>query len=284
MKQSDRASLTPRRAAALLAVGFLCAGPVSQAGADPTPAPPEASAGHTVVVELFTSQGCSTCPPADQLLTRLGAESAGRVVPLAFHVDYWNRIGWLDPFSSHDWSLRQTAYARARGLQQVYTPQAIVDGMTEIVGSEEEKLRAAITAAAAKPGAQISLQVEPKSSGFRATAEVDLPESLRGAKLDLMMAVFETGLVTSVGKGENEGRTLHDDYVVRILRRVDGVSGTGRSRHSSTLSLEKDWNRSRLGVVAFVQDPASLEIRGAAALPLSGVADKAPAGSAAGGL
>jgi len=224
-----------------------------------------------VVVELFTSQGCSTCPPADRLLGSLGEEGAGRVVPLSFHVDFWNSLGWKDPFSSHAWTERQTAYARAFRLRQVYTPQAVVDGRAEMVGSDGDRLRAAIAAAPSRPAAKISLQLEPSASGVLVRAEVDLPEALRGRKLDLMLALFETGLVTAVGRGENGGRTLRNDYVVRNLRRAGRLAARGpdQTRHTAELSLEKEWERSRLGVAAFLQDPRSLEIFGAASRLLS---------------
>ena len=224
-----------------------------------------ASAPRAVVVELFTSQGCSTCPPADRLLAQLGQSSGGRVVPLAFHVGYWNSAGWTDPFSASEWTKRQEAYAHRFGSSQVYTPQAVVDGAAELIGSRETELRAAIASAAARPAATISLSLEPSEKEVRVAARVDLPDSLRGRKRDLMVAVYETGLVTPVARGENGGRTLADDYVVRRLARAGRIGES--STVAATLPLEKDWNRARLGVAAFLQDPETLEIRGAAAAP-----------------
>ncbi len=275
MRRSGRSLTTCRAAAgaaaaaaAIVLGGGLRASPASARTGPPssTPAPR-----HVVVVELFTSQGCSTCPPADRLLSRLGAAGAD-VLPLAFHVDYWNRIGWTDPFSSHDWSQRQVEYARALGLKNVYTPQAVVDGAAEMVGSEENQVRAAIASAASKPAAAISLELEPKGSKVRVTARIALPEPLRGGPENLMLAVYETGLVTPVKAGENNGQTLHNDYVVRSLRRAAEIAPGGSTSTSATatLSLEKGWNRSALGVAAFLQDPRSLAIRGAGAALLPG--------------
>ena len=227
-------------------------------GEDPVPSAPRA-----VVVELFTSQGCSTCPPADRLLATLGQTSGGRVVPLAFHVGYWNSAGWTDPFSASEWTKRQEAYAHRFGSSQVYTPQAVVDGTAELIGSRETELRAAIATAAARPAATISLSLQPSEKEVRVAARVDLPDSLRGRKRDLMVAVYETGLVTSVERGENGGRTLANDYVVRRLARAGRIGES--SEVAATFPLEKDWNRARLGVAAFLQDPETLEIRGAAA-------------------
>src|SRR5262245_45971684 len=250
-----------RAAAAVVAVSVLVAVPAG-AGDDPP------AIGHPVVVELFTAQGCSTCPPADRLLTELGGEGAGRVVTLAFHVDYWNHEGWTDPFSSADWTQRQAGYARKLGLQQVYTPQAVVDGTVEVIGSRSAELRAAVTAAAARPAAAIVLKLEPSESKVRVRADVELPEALRSrGSWQLMLAVYETGLVTPVSSGENGGRTLQNDYVVRTLKRGDRVRTS--STQTATLSLEKSWNRERLGVAAFLQDPSTLEIRGASARALN---------------
>lgn len=225
-------------------------------------------ADHQVVVELFTAQGCSTCPPADRLLTRLGEEAG--VVPLAFHVDFWNHIGWTDPFSSNEWTRRQAAYVRELAAAGAYTPQAVVDGGAELVGSDEPALRAAIAAAAARPAATISLHLVPAADDVTLTAEVELPAELRGRRLDLMAALYETDLVTAVSRGENGGQTLRNDYVVRLLRRAGRLAPGAASpaRFTARLPLAKDWNRSHLGVAAFVQDPKSLDIHGAAAEPI----------------
>jgi hypothetical protein len=233
--------------------------------------PASPPSGHTVVVELFTSQGCSSCPPADRILSELGSQQNARVIALSFHVDYWNHDGWTDPFSRHDWTERQSAYARLLGLRSVYTPEAVVDGRTEMVGSDANRLRAAIAAAAQRTAASVSIHLDVEKSKVAVAATVDRPEILRSRKLDLMLAVFETNLVTSVGKGENGGKTLRNDYVVRSLRRAATLSSGGANPSSqlTTLSLDDSWKRAELGIAAFVQDPSSLEILGAAALPLS---------------
>jgi hypothetical protein len=230
----------------------------------------DADSGRVVLVELFTSQGCSSCPPADRLVSEIAAERAGRMVTLEFHVDFWNSLGWKDPFSAKDWTDRQVAYEKALGQSQVYTPQAVVDGQAETIGSDAPKLRAALDAAAARPGGRIALRLEPSGNRVAVGADVSLPDGLRDQGLDLMMAVFERNLTTPVGRGENGGRTLHNDFVVRSLERVDRIAARGpaSSHHSATLRLSKDWDPSRLGVAAFLQDPKSLAILGAAAQPV----------------
>jgi hypothetical protein len=234
------------------------------AGEDPARTnDPATPSDHAVVVELFTSQGCSSCPPADRLLHELGERGAGRLVPLAYHVDFWNHAGWTDPFSSGDWTKRQESYARRLGLRSVYTPQAVVDGGAELVGSDAAALQAAIAAAAAKPAASIGLRLEPRESKVLVEASVDLPEPLRGRKWDLMVALYETGLSTAVGRGENGGRTLQNDYVVRSLQRAGRLKES--SKEEASLKVDSAWNRAHLGVAAFLQDPDTLEIRGASA-------------------
>jgi hypothetical protein len=249
------------RAALGVVLGITIFATKGSAGAPPAPPP-----GHVVLLELFTSQGCSSCPPADRLLSAIGAEDAGRVVPLAFHVDYWNHQGWTDPFSSRDWTLRQIAYERKLGLNQPYSPQAVVDGTTEMVGSEADKLRAAIRSASERPGATLALDVAPSPSKVEVAVQVDVPETLRDRKLDLYVVLFETGLSTAVGRGENGGQTLQNDYVVRAIDRVGRLpKGESASHHTASLKTSKDWNAARLGVAAFVQDAGSLAVLGAAA-------------------
>jgi hypothetical protein len=249
-------------AVVLTAVGSLAAVPVPLPGAVPEG---DASAGHPVVVELFTSQGCFTCPPADRLLARLGREAGGQVVPLAFHVDSWNHAGWTDPFSDAAWSRRHAFYARTLRADGAFTPQAVVDGAVATLGSDETALRAAIAAAAARPAATIRLELEPGPKSVAVQVAVDLPVELRDRKLDLMLAVFETGLETAVGRGENGGRKLLDDYVVRTLERAGRIPGgaVATSHLAADLALRDGWVRARLGVAAFVQDPKTLSIHGA---------------------
>lgn len=242
---------------------------VPAAGADEgRPAAP------AVVVELFTSQGCSSCPPADRLLARLAAESGGRVVALAFHIDGWNSPAWTDPFSSAAWSRRQEAYGRALRVDHLYTPQAVVAGRVEALGSDEALLRRAIAAAGAEVAARIDLELARRPGKVVATAVAEVPSELGDRKLDLMLAVVETGLVTPVRGGENGGRELRDDYVVRDLRRIGRVGrGEATARATAEVTLDRSWDPGHLGVAVFVQDPRSLAILGAAARELPATGD-----------
>ncbi|MEA2563524.1 MAG: hypothetical protein QOH06_5028 [Acidobacteriota bacterium] len=222
-----------------------------------------------VVIELFTSQGCSSCPPADRLLTRLAGDP--RVIPLSFHVDYWNYIGWTDPFSSKRWSERQQGYARAFRSNRIYTPQLVVSGRTGLNGADEAGARKRIAEAlAAEPAGRVTLSMEPAQDRLTVKVGAKLSRAVEGP-LDLWVAVYETGLTTKVGAGENASATLHNDYVVRRLEKALTLPGTAGAADSGevVLGLDKRWKRESLGVAAFLQDPKTMVIYGAGAKPLA---------------
>jgi hypothetical protein len=248
----------------------------SDLGASPNRGAAEEGAGSgeaVVLVELFTSQGCSSCPPADRLLSRLAAEAGRRVVPLAFHVDYWDRLGWRDPFASAAWSARQRRYAEALG-SGVYTPQLVVDGVAECVGSKEERVRALVDRALARPRpARVELRVLPGSRAGSVRAEVEArftggrPGEAGSGAVAAWVALVQDGLVTAVGRGENRGETLRDDRVVRRLARAFSLPAT----HGAVdFAIPPEWPRADLEVVAFLQDSESLAVLGAASGPVPG--------------
>jgi hypothetical protein len=177
------------------------------------PAWPGAAAERPVVVELFTSQGCSSCPPADALLSTL-ADRPG-VLALAFHVDYWNRLGWVDPFSGAWATARQNAYAAQWGADQIYTPQAVIDGATDAVGSDRSALETAITAAKTDPSVPVTITAA--ADALQVTVDGSAP-----AGSVLWLVGFDDRHETQVRRGENAGHMLVDRNVVRSLTRLDG--------------------------------------------------------------
>ena len=218
---------------------------------------------RSVIVELFTSEGCSSCPPADELLGQLRQErnaNGAEVIPLGFHVDYWDSSGWHDRFDSGAFSRRQEDYARKFHLDGPYTPQMVVDGQTEFVGSLAGRARQAIAEAEAQQAdATVTVSLQRNS---------DLLLQVSSSQpADVMLAITEDNLVTNVGGGENGGRTLHHMAVVRELRRVGQVRD---SKFSSAvqLTLAKDWKRQDLRAVVFVQNPENGRIFGASSLKL----------------
>ena len=232
-----------------------------------------------VVLELFTSQGCSSCPPADRLLSALGQDETlqGQVIPLAYHVDYWNHIGWRDPFSSAKWSDRQGDYAQALQTGRLYTPQLVVNGRRELVGSDEQQARAAIAEMlAASPAATVQLSAGPdldSADRLHVGVAVTFAAPIAVPSLDVMVALFENSLATDVRSGENARRRLQNDHVVRHIERSFSLATDQdvRQERQITLSLPSGADREQLGVAIFLQDPASMHIYGASVMHLSSV-------------
>lgn len=187
------------------------------------PHPVSSQISHPAVVELFTSQGCSSCPPADALLSRLALEQGpNRLLFLAFHVDYWDRIGWVDPFSQAAFTERQQEYALSLGLRNIYTPQAVIGGRNECVGSDANRLRAYMEHERAR-GRQAGLRMW--ASVEDRVAKVAIVVSA-GPESRMWIAIAEDGLVTGVKRGENAGATLTNDAVVRVFREATLQNGT----------------------------------------------------------
>ena len=205
---------------------------------------------HPVLVELFTSEGCSSCPPADDLLARL--ERTQPVVVMSEHVDYWNRIGWTDPYSSHAFSVRQESYARRFRINGPYTPQMVVDGRAEFVGSDGYEAVSAIRAAAKEAKASIRIAAGEKS----AIVEVDpIPHHS-----DVYVAYAAHSGTQDVLRGENKGRRLHHVAIVKSLERVGSVDA--KTGFKSEVPLQAG---ARL--IVFVQDAGNGPVRGAAMRP-----------------
>jgi hypothetical protein len=173
-----------------------------------------------VVIELFTSQGCSSCPPADRLLTEL-ARSRPDVLPLAFHVTYWNALGWRDPYSLEAATARQRSY---QALAGVYTPQAVIDGSIDAVGSDEAAVRRAL--ARATPATAIPLQAS------RAGAEIAITAGPGGGRGTLLLVGYDRSHTTPVGRGENAGATLTESNIVRSLTVLGAWTGAALSLHA----------------------------------------------------
>jgi hypothetical protein len=174
-----------------------------------------------VVIELYTSQGCSSCPPADAYLGELAQRSD--VLALAFHVDYWNYIGWQDPYSSPEATARQRAYARFLGERAIYTPQMVVDGVTHEVGSHRSAVAAAIAAAAMRPKISLALTGDGGEERIRIEAlDGDLPD---GPAI-VWLVEFDRERTTEVLRGENTGKTLTEYNIVRAFRPIGEWDGS----------------------------------------------------------
>jgi len=225
------------------------------------------SHGTPVVVELFTSEGCSSCPPADALLARIARTqpvSGADAIVLEEHVNYWDRLGWKDPFSSGDVTERQAQYGESFGGHQVYTPQMVVDGRAEFVGSDERKALQAIGSAGStpKPAVRLAWQDDQLLSvRIESLPNADPTDTPR-----LVLAITESALQSDVKRGENAGRSLRHDGVVRSLADVGRVNGTVNFSSTVRVRTSSDWSRSKLRAVLFVQERKSRRILAAAVI------------------
>lgn len=231
-----------------------------------------------VLVELFTSEGCSSCPPADAVLSALAKApnvEGAQVIALEEHVDYWNQLGWTDRFSSHQFSERQGDYASAFHSDQVYTPQMIVDGQTVLVGSDMAAARAAIAKSAALPKA--SVQLSPASTPEHGSAKIsfnvnvsDLPARGSGVVTDVLLAVTKDGLPSNVTSGENHGRRLVHDAVVEKLTVIGTIKPEQNTFTAApVVDIPNKWRGAGLHVVVFVQERSSRKVLGAASTDLT---------------
>jgi hypothetical protein len=245
-------------------------------GARPEPAPAAPGETTPVVVELFTSEGCSSCPPADSLLARMAASASvegADIVALGEHVDYWDELGLKDRFSSASLTDRQRVYSRAFNTDSIYTPQLVVDGRAELVGSDGDAARRAIRRALEVPHGRVRLELEPSGGDVAlAISTSSLPRPGRGDRDDIVVAITEDRLTTDVRRGENHGRTLAHAAVVRSLATVGEAAASDGAASLSVrrLPIAADWNRDNLKVVAFVQESRSRHIVAAVSRPVPG--------------
>jgi hypothetical protein len=216
------------------------------------------------VVELFTSEGCSSCPPADQLVARIQQEDKDQpVYILAFHVDYWDRLGWKDAFSDTRYTQRQNRYASWLDLQSVYTPQIVVNGRKEFVGSQESTLRSAIDRGLDQtPAAQLTIGDVRLDQG-KVYWHYDVKNA--AANSSLIVALVQRSATTDVKAGENSGRTLSHVQIVRNLSSTEvgmGAGGTG------SLQLPQGLTAGNEELIAFVQSDDNGQIVAAASAPV----------------
>jgi hypothetical protein len=224
-----------------------------------------------VLVELFTSEGCSSCPPADALLERLDRSqpvNGAELIVLSEHVDYWNDIGWKDPFSSHEYSERQSAYAAHFGLGSIYTPQMVVDGHFELVGSDERRATQAIERATKVTKIPVSISLTDERTTTVHIETGPLPPSIPAESASVFLAIADNSDESRVSRGENAGRTLKHVAVLRDLVPVGTVGRTDKFSRDVAVNLNNR-NRRDLRIVAIIQEPAAGRVWGAGLARLS---------------
>lgn len=233
---------------------------MSQINVNPTPERISTKDKTPVLVELFTSEGCSSCPPADRLLAQLEKEQPNpnaEIITLALHVDYWNRLGWKDEFSSALYSQRQNVYGQQFKLAQIYTPQMVVDGQKHFVGSNLSEANKAITESAKNEKATIELNNEENNLKIKISG---IPAHENSS---IFLAIAEDNLSTSVKGGENSGRKLDHTSVVRELKSIGFVTPQQNNFDNSiAVQLQPEWKKENLKFVVFVQENRSRRILG----------------------
>ncbi len=212
------------------------------------------------VVELFTSEGCSSCPAADKILSEISKETKQKnqdVYFLAYHVDYWNKLGWKDPYSKFQFTRRQENYSRVLPSKELYTPQLIVNGTTEMIGSKKEKVQSAIDLAL-KNKSPIHLELKLDSL-IGDTAFISWKLSKQDKNFVLQLAFSQSGIVNKINNGENAGKTLSHDHVVRAFTAVNNPGSSGQVKF---LVKDKD-PVLKSEIIGFIQHKQSYSIRSA---------------------
>jgi hypothetical protein len=227
------------------------------------------AAGHTAtagnvqrvaLLELFTSEGCNSCPATDRWVSTLPQPTfvPQRLVVLAFHVDYWNYLGWQDRFSQRRFTERQQELVRANGLRTAYTPQLLLNGrdFRDTTGIKKHVSR--INAQA--PSVNLNLQANRKDSTLSTIVSVNPVMSSAQEPMELFVALYENNLESQVQAGENRGKLLHHDYVVRVLLGPVAVATDKITRQQWQIPLATDWKTADMGLAAFVQSTKTGEI------------------------
>jgi hypothetical protein len=240
--------------------------------ADTPPAKPA-----TVLVELFTSEGCSSCPPADALLAELVERQPiddVTIIGIGEHVDYWDRLGWRDPFSSPAFSMRQSDYEHTVfRTGSVYTPQIVIDGRLQAVGSDRPAVRRAIVQAARVDKAVVDVDPEASGRELRTRVSVDLPPKVQpDHAFEVVAGVVERGLITHVPRGENRGLTLRHSVVAHTLATIGRIAARERAfSQTITTSIDPAWKPADLQIIAFVQDRTTRQIVAVGSSRIQGV-------------
>jgi len=213
-----------------------------------------------VLVELFTSEGCSSCPPADRVLAQLEREQTNtdvEIITLALHVDYWNYLGWKDEFSAAMYSQRQSGYAEQFKLDSIYTPQMVVDGQTQFVGSNLGTAQKAVADAAKHQKANIEI------SNANDKLKVKIADAPAHDDSYVWLTIAEDDLKTNVRRGENSGKTLNHVSVVREMKLLGNLASTDKTfENEFALQLNSNWKKENLKFIVFVQGKESKKVFG----------------------
>jgi hypothetical protein len=255
-----------RHTAALLLAPLWLAAP---AAAHAEPCTLQSTAHRVTILELYTSEGCSSCPPADRWLSSLPQRGVGpnAAVLLAFHVDYWNRLGWPDRFSQTRFSQRQHDVAERNRSRQVYTPQLLLDGRNLRAGTLPDDLTDRLRAINVEPArAVIRAGIVHRPSALQLNVDAEVLAPTARANADVWLAAFENGVSSAVARGENAGVRLNHDFVVRELVGPFSMPNDGRRHVEQRIETAPDWDLRRTGLAVFVQDRNNGDVLQAASM------------------
>ena len=227
-----------------------------------------------VIVELFTSEGCSTCPPADFLLQKLEADQPvpeAHIIGLEEHVDYWNHDGWVDPYSSPEWTDRQQTYVSLI-KKDPYTPELVIDGQFQFAANDPREAVVEIEEAARAEKTEVSITpaiADAKSAHFNVSVG-KLAADTAGDSAEVWLAVTEDGLHSSVNRGENAGQELKHIATLRWLHKIGAAAANAQVSYTGTpvVKFNSHWNVENLHVTVFVQEKQSRQIIGAASIKI----------------
>lgn len=255
--------MTKRVANMLMCAALLCT-LATASWADHRQCTVRSPAETVALLELYTSEGCSSCPPAEKWLSELRGRAGEelrreglRFVPLALHVDYWDHLGWKDHFASPTFSDRQRSLSRMASAKFVYTPEVFISGQETRTWGTAASLKEAIRRVNRQQAmVNIELRSDLNARMLQVAADFTVPGAPRQPRLEAYIALFENGLSTDVKAGENSGRMLAGDYVVR--RWIGPIElGAGTSLYRGSVELGSDWKQDRIGLAAFVQEARS---------------------------
>jgi hypothetical protein len=218
---------------------------------------------RVALLELYTSEGCDSCPPADKWVSALPAKKldVDRVIPLAFHVDYWNQLGWTDPYSQAQFSARQRQHSKRRGVSFVVTPQLLLNGQDYRQAALLDDIDGRINAInRTQPQAVIRLKLSTTNALVQSKVAVDVPGGADQRRAQVYLALYENNLATAVKAGENKGLTLRHDFVVRSLAGPLGLDDKGHLSHTQSFPLDARWKSADTHLAVFVQHPSSGEV------------------------
>lgn len=226
------------------------------------------AAARVGVIELYTSEGCSSCPPADRWVSALPGKGFGdgQVVALAFHVDYWDELGWRDRMGKAQFSARQREQAHRSGARVIYTPQFLLNGTDYRPGANFADQLAALNRR--PPAADIGISQSVEDSMVKLDVEARITNPVAGGAARAYVAITENGLETAIQAGENQGRKLHHDFVVREISAPRTLDPSGAVHWRQDVPLRAEWKRQDLAIVVFVEDARTGDILQALRTPL----------------